>query len=98
MDWLDKVSRFWPHIAAGFDFLAALFASGHALLHKRDSRAATLWLGIIWFLPLFGPLLYLVFGFTRIRRRAVTLGVMTRLKATGEVPDLPALKADHLKT
>ena len=75
MDWLDKLSQFWPHLAAGFDFLAALFASIHALLHKRDSRAATLWLGVIWFLPLFGPVLYLSLGVNRIRRRAVALRV-----------------------
>jgi cardiolipin synthase len=75
MDWLDKISRFWPHLAAGFDFLAALLASIHALLHKRDSRAATLWLGLIWFLPLFGPVLYLALGVNRIRRRALSLAV-----------------------
>jgi len=75
MNWLDQLSRFWPHLAAGFDFLAALLASIHTLLHKRDSRAATLWIGLIWLLPLFGPLLYLVLGVNRIRRRAVTLGV-----------------------
>jgi cardiolipin synthase A/B len=75
MNWLDQISRFWPHLAAGFDFLAALLASIHALLHKRDSRAATLWLGVIWFLPLFGPVLYLSLGVNRIRRRAVKLGV-----------------------
>ena len=75
MDWLDAISRFWPHLVAGFDFLAALLASIHALLHKRDSRAATLWLGIIWFLPVLGPILYLALGVNRIRRRAISLGV-----------------------
>ncbi|MFZ0826468.1 MAG: phospholipase D-like domain-containing protein [Verrucomicrobiia bacterium] len=75
MDWLDKISRFWPHLAAGFDFLAVSLASVHALLHKRDSRAAALWLGLIWLLPAFGPILYLVLGVNRIRRRAVLLGV-----------------------
>lgn len=75
MDWLDKISQFWPHLAAGFDFLASLLASIHALLNKRDSRATTLWLGIIWFLPVFGPLLYLMLGVNRIRRRALELGV-----------------------
>ena len=75
MDWLDKLSRFWPHLAAGFDLLAALLASFHALLNKRDSRAATLWLGLIWFLPLFGPVLYLALGVNRIRRRALSLAV-----------------------
>jgi cardiolipin synthase A/B len=75
MDWLDKLSQFWPHLAAGFDLLAALLASLHALLNKRDSRAATLWIGLIWLLPLFGPVLYLGLGVNRIRRRAVSLGV-----------------------
>jgi len=45
------------------------------LLHKRDSRAATLWLGTIWFLPMLGPILYLALGVNRIRRRAISLGV-----------------------
>ena len=59
----------------GFHFLAALLASVHALLNKRDSRAATLWLGTIWFLPVLGPMLYLALGVNRIRRRAISLGV-----------------------
>jgi cardiolipin synthase A/B len=75
MDWLDKIARFWPHFAAGFDLLASMLASGHALLHKRDTRAATLWIGFIWLLPAIGPLLYLMLGVNRIRRRARVLGV-----------------------
>jgi cardiolipin synthase A/B len=75
MDWLDKLSRFWPHLVAGFDLLAALLASCHALLCKRDPRAATLWIGIIWLMPIIGPVLYLVFGVNRIRRLAIKLGV-----------------------
>jgi cardiolipin synthase A/B len=75
MDWLDQISRFWPHLVAGFGLLASLLAAIHALLHKRDSRAATLWLGLIWLLPVFGPVLYLVLGVNRIRRRALSLGV-----------------------
>ena len=75
MQWLDRLAQYWPHIAAGFDFLAAALASIHALLNKRDSRAATLWLGIIWMLPVLGPALYLTLGVNRIRRRAIQLGV-----------------------
>jgi len=75
INWLDTISQFWPHLVAGFHFLAALLASMHALLHKRDSRAATLWLGTIWFLPILGPILYLALGVNRIRRRAILLGV-----------------------
>ena len=85
MNWLDHLSLFWPHFVAGFDFLAASLASGHALLHKRDSRAATLWIGIVWLMPVIGPIFYLVFGVNRIRRRALTLGV--RQTITRPVPD-----------
>jgi cardiolipin synthase len=73
--WLDMASRFWPHFAAGFDFCAALLASCHALLQKRDTRAATLWIGVVWLLPVFGPILYLVMGVNRVRRRAIKLAV-----------------------
>jgi len=73
MNRLDQIARFWPHLVAGFDLLAALLASMHALLHKRDSRAATLWIGVIWLMPVLGPILYLVFGVNRIRRRAISL-------------------------
>ena len=75
MDWVDKISQFWPHLAVGFHLLAALLASAHALLNKRDSRAATLWIAFIWLMPALGPLLYLVLGVNRIRRRALILGV-----------------------
>lgn len=67
--------RLWPFLAAAFELSACLLASAHALLNKRDYRAAALWLGSIWFLPLVGPALYLVFGVNRIRRRAASLGM-----------------------
>jgi cardiolipin synthase len=99
VQWLDHISRFWPHLATGFDFLAALLASLHALLHKRDSRAATIWIGIVWLVPVLGPALYLVLGVNRIRRRAVKLGVHKTISR--EVPeDLGEPEhdgAEHLK-
>ena len=78
MDWLDKISEFWPHLAAGFSLLAALLASAHALLNKRDTRAATLWIGLIWLAPVVGAVLYLILGVNRIRRRAIRLAVHRR--------------------
>jgi cardiolipin synthase len=77
--WLDIFTRFWPHIAAGFDLLAALLASIHALLYKRDTRSATIWIAAVWFVPLFGPILYLVMGVNRIRRRAIKLAIHNTL-------------------
>jgi len=58
-----------------FGFLASLLASIHALLNKRDSRAAALWLGFIWLLPAVGPVLYIALGVNRIRRHALSLRV-----------------------
>jgi cardiolipin synthase len=75
VQWLEPITRFWPHLAAGFDILAALLASIHALLHKRDTRAATLWIGVVWLIPILGSICYLSLGVNRIRRRAVKLGV-----------------------
>lgn len=45
----------------------------HVLLVKRDERAAIGWIGLIWFVPVVGVLLYLVLGVNRIRRRARAL-------------------------
>jgi cardiolipin synthase len=98
MDRLDAISEFWPHIATGFDILAATLASIHALLHKRDSRAATLWLGVIWFLPLLGPILYLSLGINRIRRRAISLGITGFPPRPPENDSPPQLEAEHLQT
>ena len=85
MTWLDRLTQFWPHLAAGFDLLAAALASIHVLLHKRDTRAATIWITIVWTVPVLGSMLYLALGVNRIRRRAVRLGV--RKTFTRPVPE-----------
>jgi cardiolipin synthase A/B len=99
MNWLDRMAQFWPHLAAGFDVLACMLASSHVLLHKRDTRAATIWLSVIWTLPVFGPLLYLALGVNRIRRRAIQLGVhKTFSRAVPEnLGELDHDGAEHLK-
>ncbi len=50
----------------GSGVLAAL----HALLTKRDSKAAFGWIGFCLILPIAGPLVYLIFGINRIHQRA----------------------------
>src|ERR1700693_4326965 len=99
MDWPRTISRFWPHLIAGFGFLAALLAAIHVLLHKRDSRAAALWIGLIWFLPVLGPMLYLVFGVNRIRRRAISLGIhkITSRPIPEDLGETEAVEAQHLQ-
>ena len=100
MDWLVKVSQFWPHLAAGFHLLASLPASAHALLHKRDTRAATLWIAFVWLMPVVGPLLYLILGINRVRRRALTLGVHKAISRPipADLGEPEPEGAEHLKS
>lgn len=99
MDWHQTITRFWPHLVAGVGFLAALLASGHILLHKRDSRAAALWIGLIWLLPMLGPLLYLVLGVNRIRRRALSLGIHKTISrpVPENLGETQPIEAQHLQ-
>jgi cardiolipin synthase len=99
MHYLEPIARFWPLFAAGFELLACLLASAHVLLNKSDTRAATLWIGFIWLLPLLGPVLYLVLGVNRIRRRAVSLGVHGTFRRPGpdDLGDPEQAGAEHLQ-
>jgi cardiolipin synthase A/B len=63
----------WPHLLGVVTVAVAIIASSHAILNKRDSRAATGWVGLIWFVPLVGSILYLLLGINRIERRAKKL-------------------------
>ncbi|MCB0717385.1 MAG: PLDc N-terminal domain-containing protein [Bacteroidetes bacterium] len=44
--------------------------AGHALLFKRDSRAAFGWVSACLLFPLFGPIAYALFGINRVQTRA----------------------------
>lgn len=60
----------WSWILTAFVLGAALVASAHALIYKREPRSAALWIVVIWLVPTIGPILYLLLGINRIRRRA----------------------------
>jgi cardiolipin synthase len=53
--------------------LVVLAAAGHALLFKRDSRAALGWIAVCLLFPFAGPFLYFLFGINRVRTRAQKL-------------------------
>lgn len=66
-------TRLWevlPFVFFGVALLLSLFTSIHAILHKRDPRAAVSWTGLIWLVPIGGALFYGAFGVNRIARRA----------------------------
>jgi cardiolipin synthase len=57
-------------VAAILTALLAVGTAGHAILYKRDSRAAAGWVGLIILVPVVGAVLYALLGVNRIRRRA----------------------------
>ncbi len=81
-------------ILAPLGIAVALALSVHILLTKRDVGAAIGWIGLVWFSPLPGGVVYLVFGVNRVQRRARELREGPRA-----VPrDVPAgsPREDHL--
>jgi cardiolipin synthase len=66
----------------------------HVLLTKSDVRAALGWVAVAWLSPIFGALLYFVFGINRVTRRALHFSKLERQRgsATGPVaqPAVPA--------
>jgi cardiolipin synthase A/B len=63
----------WHIFVAGLALLLSVLGSGHAVLYKRDTRAAIAWVGFIWLVPLGGAVLYFIFGVNRLRRQALFL-------------------------
>jgi cardiolipin synthase len=71
---LEKfLDEYWPNILTLGSLALAIGCSGHAVLHKRDPRAATGWIGIIWLVPVLGGILYFLLGINRVRRFARTI-------------------------
>jgi cardiolipin synthase len=73
----------------------AVLSTGHALLYKRDPRAALGWIAVSLAYPLVGPVLYYLFGINRLRTRAHSLkgAPQKRLKIGHERSDDPG--SDH---
>ena len=67
------MSAGWQAWLGTLVFIADVAASVHAVLRKRDSRAAAAWVGVIWLVPAAGAILYVAFGLNRIRRKGMEL-------------------------
>ena len=50
--------------------LSAILVTVDVLLKKSDVRAALGWIAAAWLSPIFGALLYYLFGINRVTRRA----------------------------
>ncbi len=57
-------------ILAAVQVLLVVTATAHALMWRREPRAAALWISISLLAPLVGPLLYFLLGINRTSRRA----------------------------
>lgn len=60
------ISLFYSYLLGAISIIAAL----HALLTKRDSKSALAWITLCLVVPLFGALLYIVFGVNRVNVQA----------------------------
>ncbi len=86
---IELSNNLWPHIAAALTFLITIFTSGHAILHKSDTRSTVGWIGLIWLVPVLGSLLYILLGINRIRRRARNIRPDHAFSYSQEVPKKP---------
>ncbi len=77
--------------------LASVWAIIHAILNKRESRAASLWVVLILAVPLIGIIFYFLFGINRIQRKARRLGIEHPVYASVEhTPELGTTDAEPL--
>ena len=56
-----------------FLVVIAAYSAIHALIYKKDSRAAFGWVAVCILLPFVGPVLYFLFGINRVKTRAQKL-------------------------
>ncbi len=68
----------WHAVAAGLATLTGFISAGHALLNKRDPRAAIGWCAICLMVPVLGAILYVLFGINRVRSRARRMRLQER--------------------
>jgi cardiolipin synthase len=73
MTFTSVLQEVWPWIASVAYVLVAVWAAGHAIIHKRDVRAAIGWTGLILLSPFIGAAAYYFFGINRLHRRAAKL-------------------------
>src|SRR5436190_11340635 len=68
----------WPSpvvasLAAALYVLLAAIVTIDILLKKSDVRSALGWIGAVWLAPIFGSILYFMFGINRVTRRALKM-------------------------
>jgi len=85
MESLARIEAGWQIVFLTLVVALDLGTSAHAILFKRDHRAAVMWVAFIWFSPVVGAVCYLLLGVNRIRRRA------SRLRGDDPRPVIPGV-------
>ena len=93
MFFLDFESGLVRWILSALAILLSVVCAGHALLWKRDSRAALGWIAVCLLLPGLGALLYWLFGVNRIKAKARYLRRQWPIPDNSDLDD-PVLTAD----
>jgi len=81
----------WQTVIALLVTFTSLAAAVHALLNKREPRAALGWCALCLLVPIVGPLLYVLFGINRVQAVAKRLRLHEeRIPGQGGYPPPPA--------
>ena len=97
-DWLIPL---WHSFVGAAIVAVDLLATAHIVLHKRDAQSAIGWVGMVWFAPIIGPVLYYLLGINRVARKAKRLRRRHHRPTSAEssatdVPDAIPPSAAHL--
>lgn len=93
VEWFQQI---WPYLYLFVGLPVALWAGGHAILHKKEVRSSIGWVGIIALVPFLGPLFYYLLGINRIQRKASRLlGDRQRMRANVDVEGIDELALEE---
>ena len=74
--------------------LLALVVTVDVLLKKSDVRSALGWIGAVWLAPIFGSILYYLFGINRVTRRALKMNRLDNAQASPPINIEPECSAN----
>ena len=91
-EWLISTAWMRADVRFAIGVVIAALVTVHVLLRKRATGSAVGWIGLSWFAPITGGLIYFVFGINRVQRRARRLRRQHRHTSP---PDWPAPDEDE---
>lgn len=70
---MDLISLFSFSLAGVLYLLLHIVVTVHILLFKEDTKSAIGWIGLVWFAPIIGTILYILLGINRIHKAPLSL-------------------------